>query len=147
MLPGISSEDCLFADLCVDPATVGCQSFEATDFLTNARRIDTTSSLILWQIGVVGETTFKKGIYDLSALPLLVERLLQYYPSGHVVYLYEAAVFPGCEPTILPVPIQALGRTPLSPVFTLYVPPAYRTTTDPEIYYHMNAAAAHSAGR
>jgi len=85
MLPGVSSEDCLFADLGVDPATVGCQSFEATDFLANSRRIDPASSLILWQIGVVGETTFKSGIHSLSALPLLVERLLQYYPPNHVV--------------------------------------------------------------
>lgn len=33
MLPGISAEDCLFADLGVDPFVAGCQSFEATDFL------------------------------------------------------------------------------------------------------------------
>src|SRR5205823_3853440 len=32
MLPGISAEDCLFADLGVDPAIGGCQSYEATDF-------------------------------------------------------------------------------------------------------------------
>src|SRR5690242_1848360 len=29
--PGISAEDCLFADLAIDPAYHGCQSFEATD--------------------------------------------------------------------------------------------------------------------
>src|SRR5262249_52476141 len=33
MLPAISTEDCLFADLGVDPGIQGCQSFEATDFL------------------------------------------------------------------------------------------------------------------
>jgi Tetrapyrrole (Corrin/Porphyrin) Methylases len=33
MLPAISAEDCLFADLGVDPGKHGCQSFEATDFL------------------------------------------------------------------------------------------------------------------
>ncbi len=40
MLPGISAEDCLFADLGVDPARHGCQSFEATDFLLSQRTID-----------------------------------------------------------------------------------------------------------
>ena len=50
MLPGISAEDCLFADLNVDPATHGCQSYEATDFLLNGRVVDPTSSVILWQI-------------------------------------------------------------------------------------------------
>src|SRR6476620_513542 len=38
MLPGISAEDCLFADLGIDPGTRGCQSFEATDFLLNRRK-------------------------------------------------------------------------------------------------------------
>jgi hypothetical protein len=34
MLPGISAEDCLFADLGIDPGMIGCQSFEATDSIT-----------------------------------------------------------------------------------------------------------------
>ena len=146
MLPGVSSEDCLFADLGVDPATSGCQSFEATDFLTNRRRIDPTSSVILWQIGVLGEATFKTDKYSLAALPLLIERLLQYYPPTHIVYLYEAAVFQGCEPTIFPVPIHALGHAPLSVGCTLYVPPAYPTITHPGIYYRMTTATAQSGG-
>lgn len=33
ILPGISAEACLFADLLIDPGLHGCQSFEATDFL------------------------------------------------------------------------------------------------------------------
>jgi hypothetical protein len=37
MLPGISAEDCLFADLGIDPGIYGCQSYEATDFLANGR--------------------------------------------------------------------------------------------------------------
>ena len=98
MLPGISSEDCLFADLGVDPGMQGCQSYEATDFLANSRQIDPSSSVVLWQIGVVGDATYKKYGYDQSAFPLLVERLLGYYPPNHVVYLYEAAIFPGASP-------------------------------------------------
>jgi hypothetical protein len=35
MLPAISAEDCLFADLGVDPADHGCPSYEATDFLVH----------------------------------------------------------------------------------------------------------------
>src|SRR5262249_28890628 len=33
MLPAVSAIDCLFADLGLDPATSGCQMFEATDFV------------------------------------------------------------------------------------------------------------------
>lgn len=37
ILPGISAEDCLFADLLINPGDCGCQSFEASDFLIHSR--------------------------------------------------------------------------------------------------------------
>ena len=40
VLPGISAEDCLFAELMINPASSGCQSFEATDFLIRKRVFD-----------------------------------------------------------------------------------------------------------
>lgn len=142
MLPGISSEDCLFADLGVDPGIGGCQSYEATDFLLNGRVIDPSSSVILWQIGVVGDATFKANGYDLSAMPLLVERLLAIYPASHPMYLYEAAIFHGCDPIIRPITAVELANGPLSAGNTLYIPPAYPSRSDPTIYYRMNAMIA-----
>lgn len=142
MLPGISSEDCLFADLGVDPGISGCQSYEATDFLLNGRVIDPSSSVVLWQIGVVGDATFKAAGYDLSAMPLLVERLLAIYPASHPMYLYEAAVFHGCDPIIRPITAAELAGGPLSAGYTLYIPPAYPTRSDPTTYYRMNAMIA-----
>lgn len=144
MLPGISSEDCLFADLGVDPGINGCQSYEATDFLLNGRVIDPTSSVILWQIGVVGDATFKALGYDLSAMPLLVERLSAIYPSTHPMYLYEAAVFHGCEPIIRRITAAELAYSQLSAGYTLYIPPAYPSTSDATTYYRMNAMIAAS---
>jgi len=38
MLPGISTEDCLYADLGVDPGLIGSQNFEATDFIVSGRK-------------------------------------------------------------------------------------------------------------
>ena len=142
MLPGISSEDCLFADLGVDPGINGCQSYEATDFLINQRVIDPTSSVVLWQIGVVGDATFKAVGYDLSAMPLLVERLMAIYPAAHPMYLYEAAVFHGCEPVIRQITAPQLTHGPLSAGYTLYIPPAYPSSSDPVMYYRMNAMIA-----
>lgn len=142
MLPGISSEDCLFADLGVDPGIGGCQSYEATDFLLNGRVIDPSSSVVLWQIGVVGDATYKATGYDLSAMPLLVERLLAIYPASHPMYLYEAAVFHGCEPIIRPITAAELASGPLSAGYTLYIPPAYASRSDPTTYYRMNAMIA-----
>jgi hypothetical protein len=128
MLPGVSAEDCLFADLGVDPSSNGCQSYEATDFLVHDRTIDVASQLILWQVGVVGDWTYRRAGYDLKAFPMLVARLQALYGYWHEVTLYEAALFPGVSPTITRV---ALGHlTPeLAPQLvnagtTMYVPPA-----------------------
>ena len=54
MLPGVSAEDCLVADLGVDPAASGWQSYEATKFLERRPAVETGAALVLWQIGVVG---------------------------------------------------------------------------------------------
>jgi uncharacterized protein YabN with tetrapyrrole methylase and pyrophosphatase domain len=139
MLPGISAEDCLFADLNVDPAQNGCQSYEATDFMLNNRVIDNSSQVILWQIGVVGDWTFKRNGYDLSALPLLMERLYQYYPPNHAVTVYEASTILGAEPVIKTVPLCMLPLTGLSAASTLYIPPARASTADPVLVGRMQA--------
>jgi hypothetical protein len=75
-------------------------------------------------------------------MPLLVERLLQIYPAAHPMYLYEAAIFPGCEPVIRPITAAQLPYEPLSAGYTLYIPPAYPTATDPTTYYRMNSLIA-----
>src|SRR5262245_45102016 len=89
MLPGISAEDCLFADLCVDAGISGHQSFEATDFLLHRRRFDPHSALLLWQIGVIGDLTHQRR-YEPRGLDVLVEVLQVEYGPGHEVVIYEA---------------------------------------------------------
>jgi len=142
MLPGISAEDCLFADLGVDPARNGCQSYESTDFLMNGRIIDNSSQVILWQIGVLGDWTFKRNGYDLSSMPLLLERLYQYYPPTHEVIVYEAATLPGCEPLIKKIPLYFLPGAGVTAASTLYIPPARPTTPDPQYYSRMRIPQA-----
>lgn len=114
MLPGISAEDCLFADLGVDPAACGCQVYDATDFVMHRRKLDTSSSVILWQVGVVGHWTYQQTGYANLGLPLLLEKLSEYYRPDHTVIVYEAAVLPGCEPVIQPVLLSQLPSAPLS---------------------------------
>ncbi len=111
MLPAISAEDCLFADLEIDPATQGCQSYDATDFLVHPRTIELSAALILWQIGVIGESTSHQEGSELSALPWLVERLCRLYPPDHACYLYQAGVYPGSEPLIQKTTIEALAES------------------------------------
>lgn len=124
MLPGISAEDCLFADLGVDPGLGGCQSYEATDFMLNGPIIDPSSHLILWQIGMLGDWTYRRFQYDTRSMPMLVQRLAQFYPLTHMVTVYEATMLPGTEANIDQIPLYALTSYPVTAAKTLYVPPA-----------------------
>ena len=133
MLPAVSSEDCLFADLGVDPAVGGCQSYEATDFLLSTPRIDPSSQLILWQIGTLGDGTYQSQQYNTSGMPLLVQRLAQFYPLSHLITVYEAPMFPGSEPMIAQIPLYSLTEFPITAAMTLYLPPAQPRTVDPYV--------------
>jgi len=130
MLPGISAEDCLFADLGVDPAVNGCQSFEATDFLLHERTIDTSSQLVLWQVGVLCDWSYQSSGYDLRSFPLLVSRLTSLYGEAHVCTLYEAAVMPGVPPNITRISLTHLTRDYVNAGTTMYVPPVRRPTVN-----------------
>ncbi len=130
MLPGISAEDCLFADLGVDPAVTGCQSFEATDFLVNSRAVDTSAHLILWQVGVLGDRTYRLGGYYLHGFPLLISRLTELYGVAHEVTVYEAPLFPGAAPVMTRIALVHLTQAYVNPGSTLHVPPGRRTVTN-----------------
>jgi uncharacterized protein YabN with tetrapyrrole methylase and pyrophosphatase domain len=71
MLPGISAEDCLFADLGIDPAINGCVTHEATELLMRDRALNPSVHNIIWQVGGVGVTTmvFDVSPYHLRGLP------------------------------------------------------------------------------
>lgn len=124
MLPGVSAEDCLFADLEVDPAAAGCQSFEATDFLIRTRPFDRHTGLVLWQIGALGVTTYHvRDLWNAGGLGLLVETLARSYPLDHQVVVYEATHYPVCDPLIQPTPLRDLTRCQITTHSTLWVPP------------------------
>jgi uncharacterized protein YabN with tetrapyrrole methylase and pyrophosphatase domain len=100
MLPGISAEDSLFADLGVDPAEHGCQSFEATDFLLRRRPFATTAALVLWQIGIIGEFAQTASRINPNGLRVLADVLADAYGTGHVAVVYEAASTPLTAPVV-----------------------------------------------
>jgi siroheme synthase len=125
MMPGISAEDCLFADLAVDPARRGCQSYEATDFLARKRLFDPTAALVLWQIDGIGELTaavMKEG-YESRNVDVLADVLAEHYGYDHVVIIYEAATDPEAKPRIDSVTLRELPKTKLTGASTMYVPP------------------------
>jgi uncharacterized protein YabN with tetrapyrrole methylase and pyrophosphatase domain len=142
MLPAISAEDCLFADLGVDPARYGCQSYEATDFLVSHPMIDPSAAVILWQVGVVGELDFRPGLSSPRGLPMLISRLCEYYPSDHRMTVYEASLFPGTDPSVQSVPLHDLPEARLSSSSTLYIPPARTRRADRAVWARLGAATS-----
>ena len=134
MLPGISTEDCLFADLGVDPGLRGCQSFEATDFLACRRRFDPTSALVLWQVGMLGEPSVRDDMRCRpERLAVLTAALRRAYPARHRIVLYEAPQFPTCAPIVRRVALGRLPRAVVRPATTIYVPPLPDRRADPRI--------------
>jgi uncharacterized protein YabN with tetrapyrrole methylase and pyrophosphatase domain len=129
MLPGVSAEDCMFADLGFDPASVGCLSYEATDFLVHRRVVDIRSHLIIWQIGAIGNMGFMES-KNRRALRLLSSSLAASYGADHKALIYEASRFAVAEPIITATKISELSDREISGISTLYVPPARRSEPD-----------------
>ncbi|UQA92037.1 SAM-dependent methyltransferase [Streptomyces halobius] len=140
MLAGSSAEDWLFADLGLDPATSGCQSFEASDFLLRRRIFDPTSLLVLWQVGVIGMTDRDLDFDARDGAALLAERLVAAYGGDHEVTVYEASPYPVTPPRISPVPLAKLADTQLTAISTLVVPPLPARPFDREVLARMRTA-------
>lgn len=130
-LPGISAYDCLFADLLIDPATHGCQAFEATDLLIRRRICDPHSHLLIWQAGFIGNLGHHTTPADnLNGIKLLVQHLSQWYNVEHQVILYEAAQYPHFEPVITKTTLNALVNEHITHITTLYLPPLQKAPID-----------------
>jgi uncharacterized protein YabN with tetrapyrrole methylase and pyrophosphatase domain len=124
MLPGISADACLFAELSVDPSRNGYQAYEATDFLLFNRTLDSSVSCVIWQIGVVGKMSIEKVEQADDNLKVLVDELLKYYPKSHEVILYLSSQFNIIESTIKRLPLSELPVSTIPELSTLFIPPA-----------------------
>jgi uncharacterized protein YabN with tetrapyrrole methylase and pyrophosphatase domain len=133
VLPGISAEDCLFADLLINPGSHGCQSFEATDLLLYRKKIDPTCHLILWQVSVIGELGHSRRYDNKQGINLLITYLLAFYKPEQEVVLYEAAQYPHFEPVIERLSLSRLSSATISRIATLYIPPAYKAACDESV--------------
>jgi uncharacterized protein YabN with tetrapyrrole methylase and pyrophosphatase domain len=128
MEPGVSAEDCLFADLAIDPGRYGCQNFETTQLMIYQRRIDASAYLILWQAGVAGDLSTARFDTNTARLALLVELLSEYYPADHPVILYEACTLPVGEPRMQQIKLAELPDAEIYLHTTLVLPPAKKLT-------------------
>jgi siroheme synthase len=126
MLPGVSAEDCLFADLGVDPGQGAFQAFEATEMLLSKREPAPDAHVVVWQIGVIAAQQLATG----AGLSVFTDYLLGFYDAGHEVVHYRA------PQTVLGKPLRqkvSLGQLPTvaaSVTSTLYIPPALSRSID-----------------
>ncbi|CAI6099557.1 unnamed protein product [Clonostachys chloroleuca] len=127
MLPGISSMDCLFADLLIDPADHGCQIVEATEILVRGRTLQTSTNVILFQVGCIGVTGFHLTDMKNPHFQSLVDRLEKDYGLDHPVVDYRAATSPLEESSINRHTIADLRKPEvqegISTASTFYLPP------------------------
>jgi precorrin-3B methylase len=133
MEPGISSEDCLYADVGIDPGTCGCQHYEATQFMLYQRVIDPSAWLILWQIGLAGDRSKKRFATSAEYRQVLVDLLTRDYPPNHEVIIYRAATLPIQTPRIERMALSALPQASVDMPDTLVIPPSRPMQTDDDI--------------
>jgi len=139
MLPGISAEDCLVADLGLDPGRTGMQSMETTQFMIYERRIDPTAMFILWQPSLAGELSLKRFDTTAARLQVLVDKLARDYPLNHEVILYEAATNPLEKTRMDTILLRDLPTASLQQITTLVIPAAYPLKQDQAIMDQLNA--------
>ncbi len=133
MEPGISAEDCLYADLGIDPGTFGCQHYEASQFMFHRRLIDPSAYLVLWQVGIAGDRTLRRFATGPAYRRLLLDRLLRDYPADHEVIAYEAATLPIAAPRMERMRLSDLADAQLGMQTTLVLPPARAMQPDREM--------------
>jgi uncharacterized protein YabN with tetrapyrrole methylase and pyrophosphatase domain len=123
MLPSVSAEDCLFADIGLDPGAQGCQSYEASDFMARKIVPCTNVPLVLWQVGVIGVADHPSDD-DVRAEGIVKLRhcLLQFYPADHNVTLYQASIFSLAAPIMVKLSITALDNKNIRVLSTMLVP-------------------------
>ncbi|MBS0193327.1 MAG: hypothetical protein JSR34_03710 [Proteobacteria bacterium] len=132
MEPGISAEDCLYADLGIDPGRRGCQHYEASQLLFYERRLDPSAYLVLWQVGVAGDASLQRHTTGAKYRQVLVDRLARDYPLDHEVILYRGATLPIEQPQVRRFPLRKLTAHDTTQEHTLFVPPARRLKPDRE---------------
>jgi precorrin-6B methylase 1 len=124
MEPGISAEDCLYADVGIDPGRVGCQHFEASQLLFYDHRINPAGYVVLWQAALVGDWSLTRFQTGPAYRQVLVDRLSQEYSLDHEVIIYHGATLPIDQPQIRRIALRDLPDTTLTSQETLVLPPA-----------------------
>lgn len=80
MEPGIAAEDCLYADLGIDPGSRGCRHYEASQFMFYRRNVGPSAWLVLWQVSLAGDRSLARFSTGAAYRQVLVDVLARDYP-------------------------------------------------------------------
>lgn len=130
MMPAVSAQDSLFADLGLDPSSAGLQTVDATDLLIRNRQLNPSMHVLIWQAECVGDDGFNFGGYRRQNFGVLVERLRTFYPVDQSVVVYDASTFPHLPAQVRLTALDRITAEDLSGVSTLYLPPAREDPLD-----------------
>jgi uncharacterized protein YabN with tetrapyrrole methylase and pyrophosphatase domain len=142
MEPGVSAEDCLYADLGIDPGKYGCQHYEASQLMFYRRRIDTSAYLVLWQVGVAGDRSFAKFSTGAAYRQVLLDVLARDYDLDHEAIIYRVATLPTQQPRIERIRLRELPHADLDMHVTMVVPPATPLQPDEQVRARLAALDA-----
>ena len=123
MEPGISAEDCLYADVGFDPGRCGCQHYEASQLLFYEIPLNPNAYLVLWQVGLVGDRSLKRFSTGPEYRQVLVDVLSRDYPLDHEVIIYRSATLPIQQPHINRISLKDLAATAIAPEDTIVLSP------------------------
>jgi hypothetical protein len=131
MLPAVSALDCLVADLGLDPLASGLQTYEATSFFLRRPQVDPHATLVLLQVGMLGEAGGAATEAVAARFPLLVDTLIAVYGPTREAILYEASPYPGTPAAIDRFALGDADRAP-SVMSTLCIPGRDPPRVDPD---------------
>jgi siroheme synthase len=142
MEPGVSAEDCLYADLGLDPGEYGCQHYEASQLILYRRRLDTSAYLILWQAGVAGDQSLARFSTGRASREVLVDVLARDYDLDHEIIVYEAITLPRGTPRIERLALRNLPDADIGMRATVVIPPARPLEPDLQARQRLNSLEA-----
>lgn len=120
--PAISSIDCMFSDLNIDPAEYGMQIYMAQDIINRKISVTTQSYLALLQIGFINDNGHVHKTKN-QQLSILKDYLYGFYPESHKCFIYEATLYANKKSITNSITLKDLSNDKLSSLSTLLIPP------------------------
>ncbi len=122
--PAVSSLDCLFSDLNIDPAEHGMQIYTADDLINQKKIINVKSNLVILQAGFIN---FDRHVHQSKNhdLNVLVEYLMKFYKEDQICTIYEASLYPNIKPLKKKTQMRSLQDNKISSISTLIIEPNF----------------------